>query len=147
MNDPRLKLHPLGFLQAAQLPSSDELRTYYADRYYQQEQANYRQSYPADELAYSRLKTEQYACRAQSLRQSGGAGRFLDVGCGEGFALRWFADQGWEVEGLDFSSAGLEAMNPDLLPKADIGDLFKLLDDRIAGNQRFDVVWFCHYGS
>lgn len=35
-------------------------------------------------------------------------GRALDLACGEGRNAVWLATQGWDVTGVDFSSAGLE---------------------------------------
>lgn len=141
MNDPRLKFHDLGFLQAADVPSPETLKAYYADRYYQTEQSNYRRSYPAAERKYFNLKIAQRAALVDKLRGGHGAGSMLDVGCGEGFALAWFRERGWAVEGIDHSIAGLEAMHPDLLESVEAGDLFGLLDARIASAARYDLVW------
>ncbi|HEV2568137.1 class I SAM-dependent methyltransferase [Sphingomonas sp.] len=144
MIDPRLKRHPLGFLHVAEPPTAEELSAYYAQTYYQQEKALYRKSYPDEELAYFRAKTEQHAALAGRLRQEEEGGSFLDVGCGEGFAMRWFSDHGWSVDGIDFSSAGLAQMNPDLLAKAEAGDVFQLLEQRIESGRRYDIVWLKH---
>lgn len=35
-------------------------------------------------------------------------GKALDLACGEGRHAIWLAERGWEVDGLDFSSAGVE---------------------------------------
>jgi 2-polyprenyl-3-methyl-5-hydroxy-6-metoxy-1,4-benzoquinol methylase len=141
MNDPRLRYHELGFLEAVDVPSPENLKAYYADRYYQTEQGNYRRSYPTSEQEYFNLKIAQKAALVNELRGGHRSGTLLDVGCGEGFALAWFQNQGWTVEGIDHSVAGLRAMHPDLLPKVQAGDLFDLLDARIAGKARYDLVW------
>lgn len=144
MDDGRLKRHETGFLQAASMPSLDELRTYYAERYYQTGQGNYRQAYPQAERDYFDLKIAQKAFLLDRLRGDAGPGSFLDVGCGEGFALSWFQRQGWEVEGLDHSIAGVEAMHPDLVPHVRTGDLFALLDEKAGEGRRYDAVWLTH---
>jgi SAM-dependent methyltransferase len=141
MNDPRLKRHPLGFLEAADTPSPEELKAYYADRYYQTEQSNYRKAYPQAERDYFDLKIAQRAALVDKLRGGRRPGTMLDVGCGEGFALAWFRQQGWTVDGIDHSIAGLEAMHPELLPRVQAGDLFGLLDARIAADELYDLVW------
>lgn len=140
IDDSRLKRHPLGFLQADPMPTAQELSDYYAS-YYQQERSNYRKSYTAQEHAFFDAKLAQRAALATRLRGADAPGRFLDVGCGEGFALAWFKREGWHVEGIDHSLAGIKAMNPDLADSVTAGDLFGLLDDRIARDERHDLVW------
>ncbi|MFO7481965.1 class I SAM-dependent methyltransferase [Oceanibaculum nanhaiense] len=140
VDDPRLKRHPLGFLQAAEMPTAEQLRDYYAS-YYRRESGNYRKSYDARELAFLDAKLAQRAALAQQIRGSAAPGRFLDAGCGEGFALAWFQRAGWRVEGIDHSMAGIEAMNQALAESVTAGDLFALLDARIGTGERYDLVW------
>ena len=54
----------------------------------------------------------------------------LDVGCGEGFALAYFARKSFKVNGLDFSSAGVCSQNPDFADCVETGDLFSLLEKK-----------------
>lgn len=140
LDDPRLKRHPLGFLQAAEMPTETQLRDYYA-HYYRRESGNYRKSYDARELAFLDAKIAQRAALAQQIRGTATPGRFLDIGCGEGFALAWFRKAGWRVEGIDHSLAGIAAMNPELADSVMAGDLFALLGDRIAATGRYDLAW------
>lgn len=139
--DPRLKRHALGFLQVENLPTPEELAAYYSRQYYQSEQGNYRKSYPEEERRFLNLKIEQKAALVDELRANRPPGRLLDVGCGEGFALAWFQKHGWQVEGIDHSTAGIAAMHPELAPCVRNGDLFELLDGYIARGERYDAVW------
>lgn len=139
-SDPRLRRHPLGFLQAAEPPSAEELKAFYAGQYFQTEKGNYRRAYSADELAFFELKIAQKADLIAGLRGPG-PGSLLDVGCGEGFVLAWFAKAGWSVRGIDHSVAGLEAMNPHMLANVEIGDMFAQLDRQVALGRRYDLVW------
>ncbi len=149
VQDPRLKYHPLGFLELVNKPTQDELQSYYAKTYYQNERGSYRKTYTAEELDYLQLKIAQKSARIDELLatrpsdrpQDGLARSLLDVGCGEGFTMAAFKDRGWSVEGLDFSSAGIEAMNPDMAGHLETGDMFALLKERIASGQRYDVIW------
>ncbi|HEY9217404.1 MAG TPA: class I SAM-dependent methyltransferase [Phenylobacterium sp.] len=142
--DARLVRHPLGFLQVAEPPSPEDLKSYYAQAYYQTEQGNYRKAYPDEELAYLDLKIAQRAQAAFAVRGGEAPGRMLDVGCGEGFALAWFAQRGWTVRGLDHSSAGLAAQNPQLIEKLTTGDVFANLQGLIGAGETYDLVWLNH---
>lgn len=141
MNDPRLRRHPIGFLEVAAKPSKQELAAYYAEVYYQQEKSAFRKSYSPEELDAIKLRVEQRAEHVMGLRGTRSPGRLLDVGCGEGFALAAFAEMGWQVEGIDYSRAGVEAMNPAMADRVEQGDFFSLLDLRNARGDRYDLVW------
>lgn len=141
VDDPRLKRHDLGFLELARKPSPPELKSYYADLYYQTEQGSYRKNYSKAEHALIDLKIAQRASLVADLRQSQTPGTMLDVGCGEGFTLAWFEREGWSVEGIDHSMVGLNAFHPHLLPILATGDLFDLLRQRIEGGRQYDLVW------
>jgi SAM-dependent methyltransferase len=140
VNDARLVRHALGFLQIADMPSAEELQAYYAERYFQTAQGCYEITYSEDELRYFDVLIERKAHAIAGIRGET-PGTMLDVGCGEGFAMAWFARHGWAVEGLDPSRAGLAAMNPDMAEFADFGDVFQLLDERIRQGRSYDLVW------
>lgn len=139
--DKRLRRHEYGFLELVSPPSEDELTEYYAQKYYQSEQSNYRKSYPPEELAAIQLRIELRAAHADSIRASSTPGRMLDVGCGEGFVLAAYAARGWSVEGIDHSLTGVEMMNPDQVPHVTQGNLFALLEERVAAGTTYDLVW------
>lgn len=52
-----------------------------------------------------------------------GVGRLLDFGCGGGSFLKRMADQGWDVTGVDNSSAAVRAVTNDLGLNAFVGSL------------------------
>jgi SAM-dependent methyltransferase len=141
MIDKRLRRHELGFLEVADRPTAEELADYYANNYYQFEKGNYRESYPAEELEVIGLNIAQRIAHAASFCAYNGPGRFLDVGCGEGFVLAAMASKSWQVEGIDHSISGVEALNPRMLPHVQQGDLFRLLEDRINRGVAYDLVW------
>ena len=141
MTDPRLRRHPLGFLEVVDRPTPEELSAYYADLYYQTERGSFRRDYAPEERHAIGLRITQRAARAQALLGRSEPGRLLDVGCGEGFVLADFASRGWDVAGMDFSIAGVEAMNPAMVPHVRQGDLFALLDEAISARSTYDLVW------
>lgn len=131
--------HSLGFFTVADRPSVDELKEFYASKYYQEAKGAYSIKYSDEELNYFAAKLEQ---RHGALRKMcPDACKMLDVGCGEGFALSYFRRNGWQVKGFDFSSAGLKAQNPDCQDVLFTGDLFELIDSEIQSAQKYDVVW------
>jgi 2-polyprenyl-3-methyl-5-hydroxy-6-metoxy-1,4-benzoquinol methylase len=138
--DARLVRHPLGFWQVRDIPTADELSAYYAERYYQQEKSNYRRTYPADELEWMRIKLIQKHAAVTSLIGKP-SGSMLDVGCGEGFAMAYFRNEGWTVSGMDYSDEGLMRMNPELQSSLQTGDVFQLLDEAVASGTSYDLVW------
>jgi 2-polyprenyl-3-methyl-5-hydroxy-6-metoxy-1,4-benzoquinol methylase len=139
--DSRLKRHSLGFWEIAQKPTAQELRDYYAKKYYQESKGSYESAYSTQEFDYFRAKLEQRRRVIQRYRKFDHGTRMLDVGCGEGYALAYFLEQGWSVRGLDFSSAGVVSKNPQCRDSLTTGDLFELLDAEIARGATYDVIW------
>lgn len=139
--DDRLKQHPLGFWQVCNIPDAESLRSYYSEKYYQTSQSNYRPAYPDNEKAWFDIKTSRLAAAAQEVRASTKKGKLLDVGCGEGFAMAWFARNGWDVQGIDISSAGLDTMNPLLSDRLMVGDVDDLLGKLISTGCNYDLIW------
>ena len=140
--DQRIKKHPLEFWEIDEKPTPQALRKYYADKYYQEGKASYELEYATDELKYFRAKLEQRTKELQHyLPVLAGGGELPDVGCGEGYTLAFFREQGWLVKGLNFSSAGVEPKNPSCADVLEIGDIFELLQTEIAAGNACDVIW------
>lgn len=130
-----------GFYEVSQKPSPDELRAYYAQRYYQENHATYQAHYSPDELAYTegRLRLRRWVL--EQLLTAPEPLSLLDVGCGEGWALAHFAAAGWQVTGLDFSSYSLAKFHPGLLEHLRTGDLYEQLAQLAAEGQQFAALW------
>ena len=172
-----LRLNEFGFYEIKHKPTPDELREYYAQRYYQENLTTYQATYPPEELAHiegklrlrhfvleelrktSRMSSETQVTAESSHTAVNSAatkatqnptaaapiattsGSFLDIGCGEGWALDYFQRQGWEVLGLDFSSFSLEKFHPALRERLRPGDLYEEVQSLVAAGQQFDVLW------
>lgn len=129
----------IGFYEVKDKPTQRELQEYYAAKYYQESKGSYEQEYSEAELRHIKGKT---ALRWSVIKNRfAQAGSMLDVGCGEGYALSFFAELGWQVRGLDYSRAGIESKNPDHAGKLVCGDLFELLANEINARQKYDVIW------
>lgn len=128
-----------GFISTHPLPTSEELKQFYAETYYQAPQATtYQESYDTLELEYKSLKCEAII---HALKQSGRlqGNTFLDVGAGEGFLLNAAFQHDFEVTGLDFSAFGVAKFFPELSNKHIAGDIFGSLESLIAQNKKFSV--------
>ena len=130
-----------GFYEVETKPTEAELNTYYAQRYYQQSLASYQNSYSPAELLHIEGKLRLRLHVAESLRGPVEPGRFLDMGCGEGWALAFFQARGYQVLGLDYSSFGIERFNAALRAQVRLGDLYDSLRELRANAQRFDLLW------
>jgi len=138
-----LVTHPDGWRMAQPRPTPDELKAFYADEYFQGSHGTYAADYSETELAHRDLIARSLLFAVESARERRG-GRFLEVGCGEGWLLAAAGNAGFEVTGLDFSDAGLKRFHPELLPRARFGDGFENLEHLIDGGARFDVVAMEH---
>lgn len=135
-----LHKNELGYREITNKPTLDELSSYYQDKYYQEANGSYELTYSNSEIDYFNARL----CRIHYLVNENQPGKhcrtLLDVGCGEGFALAYFARMNFEVSGLDFSSAGVCQQNPDFADCVETGDLFHLLEKKSLSNNRYDVV-------
>lgn len=141
MNDPRLRRHPFGFLEVVDRPTPEALSDYYAQTYFQSEASGYRKTYSGEELEVIALRIAQRAGQARMLLNYDQPGSLLDVGCGEGFVLKFFEQIGWQVQGIDYSRAGVQQINPEYVDHVEQGDVFELLEARVAAKDQHDLVW------
>lgn len=107
----------------------------YQDSYYQKEMSLYRKQYSEKELEEKnyRLEEKQYVLE-NLLSVSKKNGKILDVGCGEGFALKFFMEAGYEVSGIEFSLAGCQQHNSDVVDKVVLGDALEVLNQMEKGH-------------
>ena len=139
-----LVTHPDGWRMAQPRPTPAELKAFYADEYFQASHGTYAPDYSAQERAHRDLIARTLLFAAQTARDGQIAGRFLEVGCGEGWLLAAAKTAGFEVHGLDFSEAALKRFHPELLPQATFGDAFENLERLIDAGARFDLIAMEH---
>lgn len=136
-----VELNRYGYYQLVNPPTAAELGEYYAGSYYQQQRSLYERRYEPDELAFQRQKIHQKYRILEQAGISGSNRKLLDVGCGEGFTLKFFKGLNWEITGIDQSDYGCEIHNPDCLPSLIRADIYEGLELLSRENRRFDVVW------
>ena len=135
-----LAQHELGYWYVVQKPSLEELKRYYAEKYYQDPSDNRKPKWTESELAFFKTKVVQKQAMLERVIPNHGKS-MLDVGCGQGFALAHFHSQGWTVKGIDFSEAGIRQQNPQCLDVFQAGDIYQLLAEEVKSGSRYSVVW------
>jgi 2-polyprenyl-3-methyl-5-hydroxy-6-metoxy-1,4-benzoquinol methylase len=128
-----------GYISTTPLPTSQELKEFYAETYYQAPKSStYQESYDGLELEYKSLKCK-ILFHALSAAQSTQGKTFLDIGAGEGFLLNEAFSNGYEVTGLDFSAYGVNKFFPHLMPYHIQGEIFESLSCLISSGKKFSV--------
>lgn len=100
-----IRTHPLGFKQAWPRPGAEELKSFYADGFYDSEYPAYLSQMESDRpfwdatwsLRRSLLEAALPPCRR----------RLLDIGASGGFLLDHFQAHGWQVSGIEPSGAAV----------------------------------------
>lgn len=131
-----------GFYELKNKPLEKDLDDYYSKVYYQNSKGNYAKVYSDIEM----LHKENTFIRKHTIIESmadldNHSKNFLDIGCGEGWALAFFSRKGWEVTGIDYSDHGLKQQNPDCLDQSIIGNMSEVLLELAEDEKKFDVIW------
>lgn len=130
-----------GFYELLNKPTSQELEVYYSEKYYQDAKSStYDLKYTAQEIQYKFNKILQKNLLIKDIIGEK-SGLFLDVGSGEGFAIKFFQDLGWSCTGLDYSLFGVKTHNPDQKNSVIAGDIFKNLSEIIKNKKKFNLIW------
>ena len=137
---PELIRTKYGFYHYLPLPTEEELRQYYADKYYQHGVGSYSISYCEEEIEYFKLKARLIYKKVSMLMDMKKKRSFIDIGCGEGWVLNEFEKKGNTVLGVDFSRYGVEKFHPHLLSFFEQGNIYDLLENMIEKGSRFDIL-------
>lgn len=126
-----------GFYSVRPLPTREELREHYNNKYYHNEarRNQYSYAYTEEELEHKYISSMEAEAVA-GIDQ----GSYLDVGCGEGFGLDYFSGRGWDVKGIDFTTEGIEAIFPQLCRFVDATDIYDWLDGIDDHDERYDLI-------
>lgn len=133
-----LRKHKLGFFEIHPKPSAERLAEHYKQKYFQEASGSYSLSYTdAEKLFFS---NQGRLCELTLDRHSACEHHLLDIGCGEGFFSSYFHSQGWDIDCIDYSQAGISRQNPQLLPFFKQGDIFETLDELIDNKKRYGLL-------
>ena len=130
-----------GYYSVKNIPTEVELAEYYEKKYYQAAVGSYEIEYDSEEILYFKNKIEERAYIIEQNLSASNNRRFLDVGCGEGWALNNYKEKGWEVDGLDYSDFGCEKFNSSCQENLIVGNIYSNLKKLIEEKEQFSVVW------
>lgn len=129
-----------GFYELRNKPTAEEQQKDFEEEYYQNEKAGYESAYTPEALEYFQNKAQQKEIAIKKVWTSNTVPQILDIGCGEGFFMKYFYEKGCKVTGIDFSKYAMEHNNPELLPYLKQGDCYQILGEMIAQNIQYDIV-------
>lgn len=129
-----------GFYELKNKERGRELAQMFQNRYYQESMSVYRKEYSAKELQMYQIRNMETEYIIHKNAQMKEGMRFLDIGCGEGFARAYFLNKGYEVECLDLSMEGIKYHNKELLDRFRQGDARKILPGFIEEGKKYDVI-------
>ena len=133
-------MNKYGFYTLKEPPSDKEREDYYKNKYYQGVFRGFTIKYTAQELEFFKAKLEQKLLLIKQHYAPHENISFIDIGCGEGFAVKFFKDNGFSVLGLDYSEAGIKNHNSDILDNTIIGDVYESINNLISKEKSFNIV-------
>ncbi len=141
-----VELNQYGYYQLRNMNSTKEREDIFGNTYFQDYNGfTYSKEYSQDELDYLTRKFEEkeYVIR-ECLKKTGawkdGHYSLLDIGCGEGFLMKYFRQKGVKVKGFDLGSYALRQQNPDMEDVFEQGNMDDILPKLAAQGETFDVI-------
>lgn len=137
-------LNKYGYYVLKDIPTKQELAQYYAEKYYQESKGSYQKIYSDAEKKYILNKISQKYFIINDILRPDNCSEFslLDIGCGEGWALKYFKDQNWSIHGIDYSLFGCKIHNPECCQYIIEGDMDVNIDHLLNNKQKgFDLIW------
>lgn len=141
-----VNLNEYGFLELSHKVSENERKAMFEKEYFQACMGTYAKKYSEFEIEYFSLNCEfkdflikKYIGLHHGERKCNQIS-ILDIGCGEGYSLKWFHDHGYEVLGIDYSSYGIQLHNSEMMPFFLQGDGENVLEKLSGQNKVFDVI-------
>ncbi len=136
-------LNEYGFYTLKTLPTDVEIESFYRDRYYQESlNSSYQTTYTNEELTFFEAKLQQKLLLIEQhiILPTDKTHSFLDIGCGEGFAVAFFKKKGFSVLGLDYSIDGIKKQNPEIENDVMFGDIYDNIEILLNSGRQFDIV-------
>lgn len=138
--DSLVRINRFGYYELSNKPLPEELQEYYSAKYYQLSNSTYEHTYSTEEITYLLNKLEQKFLVADKLLGAERDNTFLDIGAGEGWALRFFMERGWDCMGLDYSGFGCKTHNPHCAEHLRQGDIYENIARLLDEKRKFQVI-------
>lgn len=135
-------LNEYGFFELKRKPTVEQQKKIFEEKYYQEGlSVSYEKKYSEEQLKNSDFKLQQKEILIKKyVTYSQERLSLLDIGCGEGFFVKYFEKKGYEVYGIDYSIYGVRTQNPDIERLIYQGDSSEILKKFIEENRKFDVI-------
>ncbi len=139
-------LNRYGYYELRRQNTPEERGRNFEENYFQNYAGQtYAKEYPESELQFIRAKLEERdAVISENLRKARRGCTegysLLDIGCGEGFLLKYFQEKGVRVKGIDFGGYALRQFHPELLSCFEQGNMESLLPEMAKRGEVYDVV-------
>jgi 2-polyprenyl-3-methyl-5-hydroxy-6-metoxy-1,4-benzoquinol methylase len=126
-----------GYKSIKDMPTSEELSSYYNDKYYDKDEGNlqYASEYSDEEIAHKKIVYQETVAIIGETH-----GKVFEIAFGEGFALNEFSQNGWQISGVDFTLNGLQQYFPELLANVRQGDAIAYMELLAEQGQKFDLI-------
>jgi 2-polyprenyl-3-methyl-5-hydroxy-6-metoxy-1,4-benzoquinol methylase len=136
-----VELNRFGYYSLKIKPTNEALSNYYSTKYYQELQGSYEDNYSDEDVIYIHNKQSfLYKCLMKINSEYNYGRKFLDIGCGEGWTLKYFKEKGFSVKGVDFSDFGIKKLNSNLLKYFIKDDIDNFLKTEISKKNNYDVI-------
>lgn len=136
----KVYLNEYGYYELREKPFYEDRKNEFENEYFQNSMSSYEQEYEEEEIKYFTYKLKQKQWIVEKNCHKNGQKSFLDIGCGEGFALDYFDRAGYRVAGIDFSKYGLAKHNPHMMDKVIFGDCYEIVLGLKEEQKRFDII-------
>lgn len=142
-NEYNIVLNDFGYYEVRPSPSKEELAKFYREKYFQEDTVNYQSEYDEEEISYikSSLARKYNFLKKKADLSPETKPKVLEIGVGEGWALQFLHDQGFDVLGVDFSNFASKRHNPEIQDKVEVNDPDTAVENFIQDGKKFDLIW------
>ncbi|MDE7313461.1 MAG: class I SAM-dependent methyltransferase [Eubacterium sp.] len=126
-------------------PTAEMQRKNFEETYFQECQNGYEPAYTEEEIRFFTNKAAQKEMALQRIwerdsEKKSEKRKALDIGCGEGFLLKYLYQKGYDVTGIDFTDYAISKYAPELLGHFMRGDCYDKLQMLAGAGRKFDLI-------
>lgn len=129
------------YFQLSPKPLPSELESYYRSIYFQQSKGSYQKTYSQKEKTFITNSNQVIVACLQKIYNKSLKGKtFLDLGSGEGWALKAFLKAGCSVTGVDYSDFGINKFNKKLVKYFVSDEIMNFVKKAAASKIKYDFI-------